>query len=97
MPMSGPTQMILSDNADVHPVYITLDKAVDAAYISLAGKQQAGASKTMYACDPAKVGGMINLDFDDAGRLIGIEVLGAANKLPAALLDAAEESDVGNA
>ncbi|MFF2014325.1 DUF2283 domain-containing protein [Streptomyces sp. NPDC058195] len=29
-----------------------------------------------------EVGGMINLDFDEQGRLIGIEVLAANSKLP---------------
>ncbi|RFS84707.1 DUF2283 domain-containing protein [Actinomadura spongiicola] len=37
---------------------------------------------------------MINLDFDEAGRLIGIEVLAARCKLPRWLLDAAERLDV---
>jgi uncharacterized protein YuzE len=29
---------------------------------------------------------MINLDFDAEGRLIGVEVLGASDKLPSSLL-----------
>jgi uncharacterized protein YuzE len=37
---------------------------------------------------------MINLDFDDQGRLIGIEVLDASSKLPKQLLSAAERLDV---
>jgi len=39
----------------------------------------------MYACDPVEVGGMINLDFNAEGRLIGIEVLGASARLPSEL------------
>jgi uncharacterized protein YuzE len=47
----------------------------------------------MYACDPVEVGGMINLDFDEAGFLVGIEVLAASKKLPRYLLDQAERLD----
>jgi uncharacterized protein YuzE len=36
---------------------------------------------------------MINLDFDSEGRLIGIEVLAASTKLPARMLDGADESE----
>lgn len=51
----------------------------------------------MYACDPVGVGGMINLDFDEQGRLIGIEVLAASSKLPAYLLQSAERLDTEGA
>ncbi|MFE3408838.1 DUF2283 domain-containing protein [Streptomyces mirabilis] len=36
------------------------------------------------------VDGMINLDFDEQGRLIGIGVLAASSKLPEYLLQSAE-------
>jgi uncharacterized protein YuzE len=39
-----------------------------------------------YLCDPAEAGGMINLDFDSGGRLVGIEVMDASRLLPPALL-----------
>nr|WP_275297649.1 DUF2283 domain-containing protein [Streptomyces sp. CdTB01] len=51
----------------------------------------------MYACDPVGVGGMINLDFDEQGRLIGIEALAASSKLPAYLLQSAERLDTEGA
>ncbi len=44
----------------------------------------------MCPCDPVQVGGTINLDFDEYGRLLGVEVLAADVKLPQYLLDAAE-------
>jgi uncharacterized protein YuzE len=37
-------------------------------------------------CDPLEVNGQINLDFDDSGRLIGVEVLDARRLLPGELL-----------
>jgi uncharacterized protein YuzE len=51
----------------------------------------------MYPCDPVKVGGMINLDFDEQGHLIGIEVLAAISKLPKHLLGASERLDTEGA
>ena len=50
-----------------------------------------------YPCDPVDVDGMINLDFDEQGRLIGIEVLGARSKLPEYLLRTAERLDIEGA
>lgn len=68
---------------------ITYDPAVDAAYIQLAEVIGAGGVDSTVACDPAEVGGMIHLDFDSRGVLLGIEVLGASNKLPRELLEQA--------
>jgi uncharacterized protein YuzE len=64
---------------------IEYDKSVDAAYINLTPSQSGAATRT-YACDPEEVGGQIQLDFDDAGQLIGIEVLDASHLLRAAVL-----------
>ena len=50
-------------------------------------------SARTYPCDPIDVDGMINLDFDEQGRLIGIEVLAASSKLPEYLLKSAERLD----
>lgn len=68
---------------------VSYDEKADAAYIYL-GEMGPGEIAFMYPCDPIRVGGMINLDFDDGGRLVGVEVLGAASKLPHALIDQAE-------
>jgi uncharacterized protein YuzE len=63
---------------------VEYNQQVDAAYIyfDVAEKQ---VEKT-YACDPAEIGGQIQLDFDETGKLIGIEVLNASKLLPAAML-----------
>ena len=70
-------------------IKLTYDKSADAAYIYLDNIPPAGVAKT-YSCDPAEVGGMINLDFTENGTLIGIEIIDASKKLPKAFLDKAE-------
>lgn len=69
---------------------ITYDKSVEAAYVQLADEIKPGGVKKTYPCDPIEVKGMINLNFDEEGKLVGIEVLGANNKLPKELLEKAE-------
>ncbi|MEV5576640.1 DUF2283 domain-containing protein [Spirillospora sp. NPDC052269] len=73
---------------------VTYDKQANAAYIYFSDPQKAAPMvKSMYPCDPVEVDGMINLDFDEEGRLLGVEVLAARSKLPQYLLDAAERLD----
>ncbi|WP_245985199.1 DUF2283 domain-containing protein [Streptomyces tateyamensis] len=74
---------------------MTFDQTANAAYLSFADPETAPKVAHMYACDPIAVRGMINLDFDEQGRLLGIEVLGATSKLPQRLLDTAERLDDG--
>lgn len=66
---------------------ITYDKTADAIYIYLSDEERN--SSYTYLCDPKEVRGMINLDFNKEGRLIGIEVLDAKNKLPAGFINVA--------
>lgn len=68
---------------------ITYDRSTDAAYIYLVPIKSGEATKT-YACDPDEIEGMINLDFNAANQLIGVEIQGARNRLPAKLLESAE-------
>lgn len=65
--------------------------ASNAAYIYLTETQVDGPVTTC-GCD-APIGGPINLDFDSKGRLIGIEVLQAREKLPEDLLKGARQSN----
>ncbi|WP_329305870.1 DUF2283 domain-containing protein [Streptomyces sp. NBC_01260] len=74
-------------------VKVTYDKSVDAAYVYFTEPQVRARSAHMYPCAPVDVDGMINLDFDEHGRLIGIEVLAAGSKLPEYLLKSAERLD----
>jgi len=69
---------------------VTYDKNVNAAYIYIVDNIEPGGVENTYPCDPNDVNGMINLDFDKEGKLIGIEVLGADKKLSKELLDKAE-------
>lgn len=70
---------------------VTYDASVDAAYIQLVDNIGAGGVENTYPCDPREVGGMINLDLDSAGRLVGIEVLDASKLLPPEVLEHAEQ------
>ena len=68
---------------------VEYDKTANAAYIYLTNIEDGGVNFT-YPCDPSEVGGMINLDFDNNNRLLGIEVLDADKILPKELLDNAK-------
>ena len=61
---------------------IRLDRAADAAYVYLTRRAARRGVAFTYARDPREVNGQINLDFDEEGRLIGIEVLDASRLLP---------------
>lgn len=64
---------------------VSYDPEADAAYIQLADEIEAGGVARTYTCDAVE-SSMINLDFDDQDRFVGIEALGASNALPSALL-----------
>jgi len=66
------------------------DRSVNAAYIYLKEQIDTGEVTTQYHCDVQKVRGIINLDLDSEGRLLGIEVLDASHFLPKEVLDVAE-------
>ncbi|KZL22457.1 DUF2283 domain-containing protein [Pseudovibrio sp. Ad37] len=65
---------------------LTYDDAVDAAYIKFTSKDDQSRFGFTYCCDPNEVDGQIHLDFDEDGRLIGVEVLNASKKLPSYLI-----------
>lgn len=65
---------------------VTYDADADAAYIYFVDEIGAGGVSRTYPCDPSEVGGMVNLDFDAGGRLIGVEVMDASRLLPQTLL-----------
>ncbi len=67
---------------------VEYDKSSDSAYIYLCEIGPGEVSST-YPCNPLEVHGMINLDFDKDGLLIGIEVIDASKKLPPSILESA--------
>jgi uncharacterized protein YuzE len=69
---------------------IRYDPSVDAAYIYLVPLTTGVQAARTVPVDPIEAGAEINLDFDDAGRLVGIEVLRASRHLPEALINDAE-------
>jgi uncharacterized protein YuzE len=68
---------------------VTYDRRADAAYIYLR-EIELGGSKQQCPVDCQWGTGMIVLDIDGEGRLIGIEVIGAQNGLPHELLELAQ-------
>jgi len=68
---------------------VRYDVRADAAYVSLIDEIGAGGVARTYLCDPQDIGGMINLDFDSKGRLVGVEILDASKLLPEELLSQA--------
>jgi uncharacterized protein YuzE len=69
---------------------VRYDPSVDAAYIYLVPLTTGIQVARTVPVDPIDAGAEINLDFDDSGRLVGIEVLRASRHLPEALIDDAE-------
>lgn len=71
---------------------ITYSKKADAVYIYLISNEEIKPMwvKKTYPCDTVEVNGMINLDFDNDGKLGGIEILDASKKLSKEILDMAE-------
>lgn len=69
---------------------MTDDPDADAAYLTLGDDVEPGrAVSTVNAIGVPNGAGEINLDFDAAGRLLGVEVLGASALLAPELLEAA--------
>ncbi len=65
---------------------VRYSKGADLAYIYLRYPLPQGSVVKTYGCDPNEVG-EINLDFDESGHLVGIEVLDASRKLPPSILE----------
>ena len=65
---------------------IEYDPEADAAYIYVVEEIGAGGVAKTVMLDPAEGVGMINLDFDDEGHLLGIEFLDASRHLTADVL-----------
>ncbi|MDP3952984.1 DUF2283 domain-containing protein [Microbacterium sp.] len=69
----------------------TYDAEADAAYITLVPEIEPG--RPVRNAEVESAGGSVVLDFDAAGVLLGVEVLGATRMLDAAILEGAERID----
>lgn len=69
----------------------TFDAEADAAYITLVAEVESGRSVRNEVVGTA--GGTVVLDFDQAGMLLGVEVLGATKLLDREFLAGAERID----
>ncbi|AIY03902.1 MULTISPECIES: DUF2283 domain-containing protein [Arthrobacter] len=73
---------------------ISYDAPADAAYIRLGGPLTPGqASQQLHSIQTPGGRGEITLDFDDAGHLLGVEVLSASAVLSPEVLAAATALD----
>ena len=68
------------------PPRIEYDQEANAAYIYLTKEILAGGVSRTVCVDPTEIGGMVNLDLDAEGRIIGLEVLDAGQLLPRDIL-----------
>lgn len=68
------------------PLRVTYDDVADAAYMYLIPEIEAGGVARTIPVDGGADPWMVNLDVDSDGRIIGLEVLDASRRLPAALL-----------
>jgi uncharacterized protein YuzE len=71
---------------------IRYDRSVDAAYIDFTNDASPSEFGFSYECDPSVVGGQIHLNFDNTGRLMGLEILQASKKLPLSALTGASDA-----
>lgn len=69
---------------------ITYDRIANAAKLYLLPEYYGRHVSYTYLCDPSEIHGMINLDFDEDGKLTGIEILGADKFLHKEILDMAD-------
>ena len=80
----------------LHGAYATFEHETDMAYIYLTGSQDARRVATSEPLIIDLATGqrrLINLDFDEEGRLLGIEIDGARTTLPKSLLTELHPSD----
>ncbi|MER8196791.1 DUF2283 domain-containing protein [Streptomyces microflavus] len=73
-------------------MHIEYDHDNDVAYVSLVAQIADGAAGRQFTLETPG-GADLNLDFDDAGRLLGFEVIGARAGLPEEVLRQASRTD----
>lgn len=71
----------MSHTCPVSPVRVSYDAEADAAYFPFVEEIRPGEAVRTISVDPQDVGGMVNLDLDADGRILGLEVLDASRLL----------------
>ena len=71
------------------PVEITFDPEADAAYLTIVDRIEPGEAVAQVVVEDDRLRGEVILDLDEAGQLLGVEVLGASDLLRPAVLAAA--------
>lgn len=61
---------------------VTYDEEGDAAYVYFVPDIAPGGVDRTVPLDLEEIGGMVNVDFDREGQMLGIEVLDASLKMP---------------
>ena len=69
---------------------ITWQRDTDMAYLYLKEHLNSGEVAQTVICDDDALSGMVNIDLDSSGRIVGIEVSCASAVLPSELLGATE-------
>jgi uncharacterized protein YuzE len=69
---------------------MTYDPEADAAYIYVVDKIAPGEAKITRTMDNKKINGTIAIDFNEDGKLLGIEIIPGANLLSKKVLAKAE-------
>lgn len=62
-------------------MHLTYDSEANAAYLSIVRNIQAGEAKSQIVFQDSRLRGEVILDLDDAGYLLGIEIIGATELL----------------
>lgn len=67
-------------------VWVEYDGLADAVYVRLVSVVRPGEATKTCSVAPSDENGLVNVDFDSSGRMLGIEVLDAASRLASEVL-----------
>ena len=78
---------MMASRCDETKIAVSLDDLADAAYIYLAPSDQPRHVAQSRLCQMELEQAAITIDFDESGRILGIEILGAKELLPEDLMN----------
>lgn len=65
---------------------VRYDRVADAAYIQIAERDEYRQVGATVMLDPVEVGGIVGVDLDEDGRIVGLEVMDARSMLTPSVL-----------